>query len=160
MSVAARPEDDTAVTSAPASARGMIGTGSDIATKTPASNGDEERDPSLFGIFDLLRLALDRLGAIIGGGVLWQQRLGAARLLGSILFLAGGKPFLGQSQGGHAELIVAAISRRQQMPSSGLFVLGAQCVVQICNGALVHLRIVRLDVDLRQRNSQQRRPRG
>src|SRR6516164_5154515 len=153
---AANPGVGAAATSAPPSAQGTIRSRRDMATKTPATKGD--RRSELLGILDLLRLTLNRFGAIVGGGVLGQQRLGADGLLGRVLFFPGGESFLGQSESGHAKLVVAAIGRRQQMPAGGLLVFGAQCVVEIGNGALVHLRITRFDVDLRERNPQQRRP--
>ena len=43
------------------------------------------------------------------------------------------------------------------MPALGFLVLGAHGIVEISDRALVHLRIIRFDVHLRERNSQQRR---
>src|SRR5215472_17802185 len=107
----------------------------------------------------MLRLEMDILGAVVGGGVLRQQRLGTKRLLLGILLLAGGETFLGQRQGRHADLIFAPISGRQQMPTLRFLVLGAQSIVEKGDRALIHLWIIRLYVGLRERNAQQGRAR-
>src|SRR5262249_16404324 len=86
--------------------------------------------------------------------------LGANRLLHGVLLLAGGEPFFGQRQGGHSDLVVATVSRREQVPAGGFLVLGPHGVVQIRDGTLVHLRVVRFDVHLGERNAQQRRRGG
>src|SRR6516162_3516903 len=101
-------------------------------------------------ILDMLRLAVDILGTVVAGGVLRQQRLCPQRLLLRIFLFSRGEPFLGKRQGRHADLIIAPVSRREQMPTLGFLVLGAQGVVQIGDSTLSHLGIIRLDIDLRE----------
>ena len=58
----------------------------------PTDERQEEAERGAIGILDLLRLAMDFVGADVGGGVLRQQRLGAAGLLRGVLLLAAASP--------------------------------------------------------------------
>src|SRR5260370_26099100 len=96
ISAAASARGGMAATNAQTIASGANDRRNGIATTTPAKNVYDETGSELIGSFDFLRLALDFLGAVIRGGVLLQQRLGAAGLLCCVLLLAGGEPFLGE----------------------------------------------------------------
>src|SRR5689334_5926365 len=107
-SAAALAGTGTTAASAPAIAKTGENRRNIIATMAPA-DGVGRRLTRSIGIFDLFRLALNLLGAAVGGGVLHQQSLGAAGLLHGVFLPGGREPLLGQRQRRQAHLIVPPI---------------------------------------------------
>src|SRR5436305_722793 len=83
-------------------------------TETPVQRGPAG------SIVEILRLAVNILGAGIGRRILRQQLLRAIGLLRGVLFLAVRERFLSQRQCRQAHLIVAAIGDREEMPDLAL----------------------------------------